>query len=174
MGTLQGMNVQVTSLSPPPVAAPWATSFRRRTRLCALAAALLLPGMATAANPVNVDRSGVAIHGYDPVAYFTIGKPTMGKAEFNADSDGATYWFADASNMKAFQADPPRYTPQFGGFCAYGVAQGHKPDIDPTAFSIVDGKLYLNLDAGVKKRWLANVPGYIEQANKNWRDLVKK
>ena len=71
----------------------------------------------------------------------------------------------------AFKADPAKYEPQFGGYCAYGVAKGFKPDIDPTAFKIVDGKLYLNLSPAVQTRWLEDIPGYITQATKNWSTL---
>lgn len=142
----------------------------RRSVLIALAAApLALP--AFAAGPANVDAQGVAIHGHDPVAYFVDGKPVMGQSEHSATVGPATYWFASAANLQRFKADPARYEPQYGGYCAYGVAQGAKPDIDPSAFRIVDGKLYLNLSPAVQQRWQADVPGFIERANRNWPGL---
>jgi YHS domain-containing protein len=142
----------------------------RRTLLLALGTALL-PVRALAAGPANVDARGVAIHGHDPVAYFVEGKPVMGKAEHSATVGTATYWFASEANLQLFKADPSKYEPQYGGYCAYGVAQGYKPDIDPTAFRVVDGKLYLNLSPAVQKRWQEDIPGQISRANQNWTSL---
>ena len=139
--------------------------------LLAIAVAALLPVMAVAAGPQNLDARGVALHGYDPVAYFVDGKPAQGRSEHSASAQGATYWFASEANQRAFKADPASYEPQFGGYCAYGVAQGYKPDIDPTAFKIVDGKLYLNLSPAVQKRWQEDITGFISQAAKNWPSL---
>ena len=120
----------------------------------------------------NLDAQGVAIHGHDPVAYFSMNKPVKGSSALTATFEGATYWFATAENQQAFQADPARYTPQYGGFCAYGVAQGYKPDIDPNAFSVVGGKLYLNLSPGVLSRWVKDIPGYVKSADENWKSLA--
>jgi len=143
-----------------------------RRRLLAVATLVSLsPLTALAAGPVNVNAQGVALHGHDPVAYFLEGAPVMGTPEFSAKSMGAVYWFANAAHLRAFQADPERYKPQFGGYCAYGVAQGAKPDIDPKAFAIVDGKLYLNLSPGVQKRWQGDIPGHINQATRHWMTL---
>lgn len=142
----------------------------RRTVL-AFAATLLMPGKALAAGPTNLDGRGVAIHGHDPVAYFIDGKPMAGRAEHRATIGAATYWFASDANRQLFEADPTKYVPRYGGYCAYGVAQAAKPDIDPTAFRIVDGKLYLNLSPAVQKRWQQDIPGYIARANENWPSL---
>jgi YHS domain-containing protein len=145
---------------------------RRHLLAAALAASAgLIPLAALAAEAVNVDAKGVAVHGYDPVAYFVMGKPVKGTPEFSAAWKGATYWFANASHLQTFRTDPARYEPQYGGYCAFGVAQGAKPDIDPTAFAVVDGKLYLNLSAGVQRRWQADVPGHIRKADQNWSSL---
>lgn len=147
---------------------------RARRRLLAAAPASwagLTPLAALAAGPVNVNAQGVAVHGYDPVAYFVVGRPVKGTAEFSAVRNGATYWFANAAHLQAFQTDPARYEPQYGGYCAFGVAQGAKPDIDPNAFAVVDGRLYLNLSAGVQRRWQADVPGHIQKAARNWSTL---
>ena len=141
-----------------------------RTLLLTLAAALL-PFTALAAGATNIDARGIAIHGHDPVAYFTEGRPVVGKPEHKATVGAATYWFASEANLEAFKADPSRYQPQYGGYCAYGVAQGYKPDIDPTAFRIVDAKLYLNLSPAVQRRWQEDVPGFINRANENWSAL---
>ena len=138
------------------------------------AAALGFAFGAWAAGPLNLDSHGVAIHGHDPVAYFVDGKPAKGRSELSASANGATYWFASEKNLQAFQADPAKYEPQYGGYCAYGLAQGFKPDIDPTAFKVVDGKLFLNLSPAVQSRWLADVPGHIARASANWIQLKDK
>ena len=95
---------------------------------------------------VNRDRQGVAIDGYDPVAYFVDGKPVRGLAEFEQTWNGARYRFASAANRDRFANSPESFTPQYGGFCAFAVSRGYTADIDPAAWSVVDGKLYLNYD----------------------------
>lgn len=143
---------------------PWA-----RTLLVAfgLGVAALIGQNAKAAEEVNI-VGGYAVHGYDVVAYFTEGEPTPGKDEFTAEHEGATYRFASAENRDAFQADPAKYAPQYGGYCAFGTAQGRKFDGDPNAWKIVDGKLYLNLNKKVQDIWLKDVPGYVRGADHNW------
>lgn len=123
------------------------------------------------AHVVNTNADGVAIHGYDPVAYFTVGAPTMGQAAFSASHEGATYHFASAANRDLFADAPAKYAPQYGGYCAMGIAGGAKFDVDPTAWRIERGKLYLNKDPGVQKMWLRNVPGNIVKADKKWPDI---
>lgn len=120
---------------------------------------------------VNTDGAGVAILGYDPVAYFTDAKAVPGKPEFTARHDGATWRFATAAHRDAFVADPARYAPQYGGYCAYGVAGNYKVKIDPDAWRIEDGKLYLNYDLSVQRRWYSDIPGYIARATRNWAGL---
>ena len=117
---------------------------------------------------------GVAVHGFDPVAYFAQGRPLIGSAKHAVVHDGATYRFASASNMKKFQADPDQYVPAFGGYCAYGVAVGAKFDGDPRNWKIVDGKLYLNLNEQIQETWLEDVPGNIQKAKKNWTQIKHK
>ncbi len=122
----------------------------------------------------NVDREKVAVGGYDVVAYFASGAPQRGLPQFAARHDGATYRFASAANLKTFRADPQKYLPQYGGYCAYGAASGYKAPIDPTAWRIVDGKLYLNYSHAVQRQWLADIPGYIRKADENWPKLRDK
>lgn len=131
------------------------------------AAIAVLPLPLQAAGEVNV-VSGAAVHGYDVVAYFTDGKPMEGKAEFTAQHDGATYRFASAENRNMFTADPAKFAPQYGGYCAFGTAMGRKFDGDPQAWKIVDGKLYLNLNQDVQKRWVGDIPGFVRGADNNW------
>lgn len=148
--------------------------FHRRNQQLALALGLGCSSWvspAFAAGPANLDGRGVAIHGHDPVAYFVKSKPVKGTAERSATAHGVTYWFASDKNLELCKANPEKYEPQYGGYCVYGVAQGVKPDIDPTAFRVEGGKLYLNLSPEVQSRWVKDIPGHVEQANKNWKTL---
>lgn len=134
-----------------------------------------------AASPVLADKapiwtgfgSNVAISGYDPVAYFTAGRPTQGNAQFKASYQGAEFRFANAANRAAFIANPARYAPQYGGYCAYAVAQGSTAGIDPNAWSIVDGKLYLNISRSIQTRWQGDRANFIAAANRNWPLVLK-
>jgi len=130
---------------------------------------------ADAASPINTLGSpdGIAIRGYDPVAYFRESGPRLGKAEFSVSHGGATWRFANAENKAAFQAEPARYLPAYGGFCAYGTSRGYLVKIEPEAWSIVDGRLYLNYDLGVRKTWAGKPKTYIARADGNWPRLNK-
>ncbi|RXT56153.1 hypothetical protein B6S44_08825 [Bosea sp. Tri-44] len=128
---------------------------------------------AEAPSPINTLGSpdGVAIRGFDPVAYFRDGGPRLGKAEFSVSHAGATWRFASAENKASFEAQPARYLPAYGGFCAYGTSRGYLVKIEPEAWSIVDGRLYLNYDLGVRKTWAGKPKTYIARANDNWPRL---
>jgi YHS domain-containing protein len=117
---------------------------------------------------------GVALHGYDAVAYFNASQPTIGDAEIATVHDDATYRFASKANLQAFNADPNRYMPQFGGFCAFGASVGAKFDGDPLVWRIDHDKLYLNLSTGIQQEWLKDVPGNIKKAETNWGALAEK
>lgn len=117
---------------------------------------------------------GLAVHGFDVVAYFTEGKPVQGDAKFATVYKGATWRFASQANLDSFKANPTKYEPAYGGYCAYGIAVGAKFDGDPRHWKIVDDTLYLNLDEGVQEAWLKDVPGAIGKANTNWRRLATK
>ena len=136
------------------------------------AAALAFACMAQAQN--NVDAAGLALKGYDPVAYHTEKKPVPGKAEFTARHEGASYRFASAANRDAFAAAPEKYAPQYGGYCAFGMASGYKAPIEPDAWTVVDGKLYLNYNQSVRSRWSSDIPGYVSKADANWPSLRSK
>ena len=137
-------------------------------------AGLLFVAPALAQKPdVYTDRGG-AIRGYDPVAYFTDGRPVKGSPQFSHSWRGATWYFSKAENRDRFAAAPEKFAPQYGGYCAYGVAQGYAVSIDPAAWSIVDGKLYLNYSLGVQKDWNKDVPGYIRKADANWPGVLKR
>ena len=118
----------------------------------------------TSISALNVDKQGVAIKGFDPVAYFTQSAPIAGSEKFSTTYKGATYHFANAKNLDAFKANSEKFVPQYGGFCAMGVALGKKLDGDPQAWRVVDNKLYLNLNKDVQKKWLEDVPGNLKTA----------
>jgi YHS domain-containing protein len=139
------------------------------TLLLSLAAAA-----AHAAGESNLDSSGLALKGYDPVAYFTEKKPLKGKVEFTAQHEGATYRFASAANRDAFAAAPQQYAPQYGGYCAFGVAGGYKAPIEPDAWTVADGKLYLNYSQSVRSRWARDIPGFVRKADTNWPTVRSK
>ena len=140
--------------------------------LATLAIAIFAAGTAHAAT-VYTDR-GAAIGGYDPVAYFNEGKPVAGTAEHSLDWNGVTWRFASAANRDAFAAAPAKYAPQYGGFCAWAVSQGYTAPVDPDAWKIVDGKLYLNYSKGVQANWEKDVPGHIRSADGNWPGIRDK
>jgi hypothetical protein len=150
---------------------------RNRFLVLAAVAALvvLLPAAALAAPRVNKSfLAGVALDGYDPVAYFTDGKPVAGVAEIRHEWNGAVWRFATPEHRDLFAADPAKYAPQYGGYCAYAVSKGYTADIDPEAWKIVDGKLYLNYDLEVQKLWEQDVPGHIRKADENWPRIEKE
>ena len=120
------------------------------------------------------EKGGVAIRGYAPVASFKQDKPVKGSSAYTATHEGSTFHFASAANRDAFAADPGKYAPQYGGFCAYAVANGYKAKIEPDAFTIVNGKLYLNYDQSIQQRWRRDVPGYIKKGDHNWPEVSKK
>ncbi len=129
---------------------------------------------AAAVAPVNTTLFGIAIKGYDPVAYFKAGQPTKGDSAFTHEWGGATWRFASAANRDAFKAAPEKYAPQYGGYCAWAVAQGDTAGIDPAAWKIVAGKLYLNYSPDVQKKWAGDEPGNIAKADTHWPKLLKK
>jgi len=145
------------------------TALARHLGTGLVAVALLLSGLAQADNPpVSSDEAGRAIRGYDTVAYFFDGQPQPGSEAFSHDWQGAVWLFASAAHRDTFKADPERYAPQFGGYCAYAISKGHAVEARPEIWSIVDGRLYLNLGPGAQKKWQADVPGNIARATNNW------
>lgn len=119
----------------------------------------------------NVDDGGIALAGYDVVAYATTGQAMPGTPRYSSRHDNAVYHFTSAENRTAFEADPGRYRPEYGGYCAYGVRMGRKLPIDPTAFERVDGKLYVFLDRATKLTWKEDKGSNIQIANRIWPDL---
>lgn len=143
-------------------------------RTIALIAAFLLSPVAFAQKPtVFSDRNG-AIRGHDPVAYFDQKGPVKGSKQFSHAWNGATWYFASAENRDKFAAEPERFAPRYGGYCAYAVSQGYTADIDPAAWSIVDGKLYLNYSLRIRERWSKDIPGHIRKADTNWPSVLQR
>lgn len=139
-----------------------------------VAGGLLVTGTADAAE-INATRFGkVAIKGYDAVAYHLEGKPVEGSKDFTFDWMGATWRFASSEHRDLFAGDPERYAPAYGGWCAYGVSKGGLYDIDPKAWTVHEGRLYLNYSLEVRDTWLEDVGGFVAKADARWPDLSKK
>ncbi|WP_295764007.1 YHS domain-containing (seleno)protein [Undibacterium sp.] len=145
---------------------------KRSTLIKAFSTVLLViaGGSAFAIAPIFSTEEG-AIRGYDPVAYFKQNKPVKGQKDLSTTWQGAQWHFSSQANLDAFKAEPEKYAPQYGGYCAYGVAQGYTPEIDPSAYKVLNGKLYLNLSPVVLKKWKKDIPGYVKDADKNWPEL---
>jgi len=117
---------------------------------------------------------GIGLKGYDPVAYFINGAPIKGSAQYSFARKGVTYRFASAGNLEKFMADPEKYLPQYGGYCAYAMSLDRIADIDPSRWAIVNGKLYLNNGFVAEKLWSLNKSGNIVSADRNWPQYPKK
>lgn len=129
---------------------------------------------ATAQKKVNTDKRSVAISGYDPVAYFTENAAREGKKEIVYEHNGAIYQFVTEANRKLFIENPDKYLPQFGGWCAFGMSEGYKAPVDPKAFTVSDGRLYLNYNLNVREEWLKDKEARIKKAEANWPSVSKK
>jgi len=156
-------------------------ALNRRAALLLGAGALWAGSAVHAAPPVNKLKPGLfggrgddAILGYDPVAYFTDGKPVKGLDKLSVDWMAATWKFASQAHLDQFKAAPERYAPQYGGYCAYGVSQDKLVSIEPDKFKVVDGKLYLNYDADVQAKWLKDPVGFIQLADAKFAALLKR
>lgn len=136
--------------------------------LLALAALLSVsPSMALAADTI----SQVAVQGYDVVSYQQDSGPKRGSGHHAAVYEGATYLFSSTENKAAFEANPAKYAPAYGGYCAYGVVMGKKFAGDPLVYKVVDGKLYLNLDQKITEMWRQDIPGNIQKGDAQWKSI---
>ncbi len=148
----------------------WSSRVATAIAVVAFAAAPLL-----AVSPVNKSFFGnVAIEGYDPVAYFTDSKPVEGKSDFSYEWQGASWHFASAEHRDLFAKEPEKYAPQYGGYCAYAVSQGSTAGIDPEAWTVHEGKLYLNYDKKIQAKWTADMASYIDKADANWPKMIDR
>jgi len=140
-------------------------------------AAMPSVGSTQGTDELNVSKGGtlagpgLAAHGYDVMAFFTDAKASIGTDAHALAHGGGTYRFVSQANLDAFKANPAKYEPAYGGFCAYGVALGKKFDGDPRYWRIVDGKLFLNLNGDIQAEWSKNVPGNIVKADGNWQRI---
>ena len=130
--------------------------------------ALIAGAFGHAGVATSTDANDVILAGHDAVAYFTQSKPVLGSAEFTAQHDGAVYRFASATNRDRFQADPDKYAPAYGGYCALGTSFGKKFEVDGKAFEIVEGRLYVNKNLSVYKTWKKDIPNNIVKAEGHW------
>ena len=150
--------------------------------------AILVAGLVFGSTPALADKPEIfvksggvfskgwtyALNGMDPVSYFTDGKPVKGSESYTATYKGATFSFTSQDHKAMFEADPAKYAPQYGGYCAWATSQGYTADGDPEVWKIVDGKLYLNYSKGVQKKWNKDIPGFIVKANANWPTVLTK
>ncbi|MGH1543338.1 MAG: YHS domain-containing (seleno)protein [Arenicella sp.] len=124
--------------------------------------------------PTYVGKNGFAIKGYDTVAYFTESKPVVGKEEFKTQWNHATWLFSSQENLDLFTANPEKYAPQYGGYCAFAAAKDSFAKIEPDQFTILNDKLYLNYNARINKKWTKNRDKFIISADKNWPGLLEE
>lgn len=148
------------------------------TRRHLLTLAIAAPVVATfasrvvAATPEVYAENGIAVDGSDVVAYFTQSAPVAGDPTITHDYMGVTWQFSTPENRDLFAADPAAYAPQYGGYCAYAVSQGYTAPTVPEAWTVVDGKLYLNFSTSVRRRWERDIPGHIAMADANWPSVL--
>lgn len=135
-------------------------------------ATLVFASQVFAGKPPVFSTSEGAIRGYDPVAYFTEGKPVKGDDQYTFEWKGEIYKFANAENRTLFEANSEKYAPQYGGYCAYAVSEGYTASTLPEAWSIVGDKLYLNYSLGVRDKWSQDIPGRIAAADRNWPGVL--
>ena len=140
-----------------------------RNRFATLVLGMML-ALATVAPALagGVEQSVTGAGGFDLVSYHTGEKPLPGNGNHLSEVEGVTYLFISDENKKAFDKNPEKYLPAYGGYCAYGVAVGKKFIGDPQVWEIVDGRLYLNLDNKIKRIWVEDIPGNIREADQEW------
>ena len=123
---------------------------------------------------LNLDKEGIAIQGYDPVAFFTDNKPVKGDPKFASIYKGATYYFASVEHRDTFNKDPKKYEPQFGGYCAYAVSKGKIAPVEIEAFAIVNGRLLMQYDKSIREKFAVDSQGNLTKADKNWPGVVEE
>lgn len=146
----------------------------KKVCLALLTLVLSFPARAEVKPLQNLDKAGVAIQGYDPVSFFTDGKPVKGKPEWLAHRKGGLYYFASKEHRDLFKADPTKYEPLFGGYCAFGVSKNKLVEIDVDAFQIMDGRLLLQYSKGVRDDFNKDAKGNLAKAEANWPALMEK
>ena len=155
---------------------------RRQILVLATAGVLATAQLGFASQPAVAQKAtiytgivkGVAVGGYDPVAYFTEMKAVKGNPAIALDHEGAKWFFASEANREAFKAEPAKYAPQYGGYCAWAVSQGYTAKGDPNAWTVHDGKLYLNYNESVRRDWSKNIPANVVKGDANWPKVIAK
>ena len=147
-----------------------------KTRFVAFSAVLLITLSAFAGEKILVNRNddGVAVQGYDVVAFFTDNKPVKGKVEIQSIYKNARYYFASTEHKQMFDADPAKYEPEFGGYCAYGVSKGYTVPVEIDAFQIVNGRLLMQYNKKAREKFNEDSLGNLKKADTNWPGLVEK
>lgn len=145
----------------------------KKLTLIFLSTLLVVAKLAGQKSPV-FEINGKAIRGYDVVAYYVKGEAVLGADSLNLKWNNSIWYFSTKSNLELFKAAPEKYAPQYGGYCAYGTADGHKAPTQPDAWTIVNGKLYLNYNTKVKGLWIKDSEGYIKKADIKWPSLKDK
>jgi hypothetical protein len=153
-------------------------NIKRRTVPLVVATAfffgIFVPSLAEAKSEINKNWQGLAINGYDPVAYYKDGKPAKGSSKYEFEWKDSKWRFASAESRDIFRANPEDYAPRYGGYCAWAVSQGYTAAVDPkNAWKIVKGKLYFNYNVEIKEKWEKDIPGNIKKADGNWPDVLK-
>jgi YHS domain-containing protein len=122
---------------------------------------------------LNLDSKGVILKGYDPVAYFTQKKAVKGSPKYQTTYQGATYYFSSVADLATFKKSPSKYVPQYGGFCASGMANRQANDSDPTVFFVIKGKLYVCASSEAGQGFQSNAPANVKKADDNWGDAYE-
>lgn len=142
--------------------------------VAAVSLVLLVGYQKPAAEPINKTADGVALKGYDAVAYFKDGQAVRGSDEFAYEWMSSKWYFASEANRGLFASDPEKYAPQYGGYCAWAVGHEYTAPGDPTVWKIFEGKLYLNYNKDVQKMWEKDIPGLTKKGDENWPRLIRK
>ncbi|MEZ9197317.1 YHS domain-containing (seleno)protein [Shewanella sp. 10N.286.54.B9] len=147
---------------------------KRIYNLVAILLSIVLVGCTSLGNEPTFQDEGIAVNGYDVVAYFTEGQPVKGQLAFSSQYKNTQWLFSSEEHKLLFEQNQQQYLPQYGGYCAYGMSKGFVVDTDPNAFTILNDKLYLNYSLGVRETWLKDTDVYIERANNNWLEKIAK
>ena len=147
---------------------------KRIYNLVAILLSIVLVGCTSLGNEPTFQDEGIAVNGYDVVAYFTEGQPVKGQLAFSSQYKNTQWLFSSEEHKLLFEKNQQQYLPQYGGYCAYGMSKGFVVDTDPNAFTILNDKLYLNYSLGVRETWLKDTDVYIERANNNWLEKIAK
>jgi YHS domain-containing protein len=146
----------------------------KKISILLLMLAVAVPVLAVAKKLINVDSNGLALQGYDPVAFFTDGRPVKGDPQFESQYNGGRYFFASAVNKATFDRDPAKYEPQFGGFCAYAASRGYTAPIKVEAFQVLNDRLLMQYNFKARDKFNEDPQRNLKRADQNWLSIVEK